>query len=88
MAKTIRKAPPLLTAEELKRMLDDVYDGCIVHLSGTGGVRRIEVVRDRVYIVGAAGARGMRFLKNIKTTDNNGKHADQDLPQVRQDAPD
>ena len=66
MKKTIRN--PLLTVGELKRMLDDVYDGCIVHLSGTGGVRRIEVVRGRVYIVG-------------------GKHADQDLPQVRQDAP-
>ena len=37
MKKAIRKAPPLLTAGELKRMLDDVYDGCIVHLSGTGG---------------------------------------------------
>ena len=60
MKKTIRKAPPLLTVGELKRMLDDVYDGCIVHLSGTGGVRRIEVVRGRVY-------RGMRFLRNIKT---------------------
>ena len=49
MKKAIRKAPPLLTVGELKRMLDDVYDGCIVHLSGTGGVRRIEVVRGRVY---------------------------------------
>ena len=68
MKKTIRKTPPLLTVGELKRMLDDVYDGCIVHLSGTGGVRRIEVVRGRVYISWvAAGARGMRFLRNIKT---------------------
>ena len=58
MKKTIRKAPPLLTAGELKRMLDDVYDGCIVHLSGTGGVRRIEVVRGRVYIVGSGRSKG------------------------------
>ena len=58
MAKTIRKAPPLLTVGELKRMLDDVYDGCIVHLSGTGGVRRIEVVRGRVYIVGRGRSKG------------------------------
>ena len=56
--RTIRKAPPLLTAGELKRMLDDVYDGCIVHLSGTGGVRRIEVVRGRVYIVGKGRSKG------------------------------
>lgn len=68
-------------------MLDDVYDGCIVHVSGTGGVRRIEVVGGRVYIVGVEGVRGMRYLRNIKTTDNHGKHTDQDLPQVRQDAP-
>ena len=88
MAKTIRKAPPLLTIGELKRMLDDVYDGCIVHVSGTGGVRRIEVVRGRVYIVGNGRSKGMRFLRNIKTTDNHGKHTDQDLLQVRQDAPD
>ena len=39
-------------------MLDDVYDGCIVHLSGTGGVRRIEVVRGRVYIVGKGRSKG------------------------------
>ena len=58
MKKTIRKAPPLLTVGELKRMLDDVYDGCIVHLSGTGGVRRIEVVRGRVYIVGKGRSKG------------------------------
>ena len=58
MKKTIRKAPPLLTVGELKRMLDDVYDGCIVHLSGTGGVRRIEVVRGRVYIVGRGKSKG------------------------------
>ena len=58
MAKTIRKAPPLLTVGELKKMLDDVYDGCIVHLSGTGGVRRIEVVRGRVYIVGRGKSKG------------------------------
>lgn len=66
MAKTIRKAPPLLTAEELKRMLDDVYDGCIVHLSGTGGVRRIEVVRDRVYIVGKGRSKGDEIFKKHK----------------------
>ena len=58
MKKAIRKAPPLLTVGELKRMLDDVYDGCIVHLSGTGGVRRIEVVRGRVYIVGSGRSKG------------------------------
>ena len=58
MKKAIRKAPPLLTVGELKRMFDDVYDGCIVHLSGTGGVRRIEVVRGRVYIVGRGRSKG------------------------------
>ena len=51
---------------ELKRMLDDVYDGCIVHLSGTGGVRRIEVVRGRVYIVGRGRSKGDEIFKKHK----------------------
>ena len=51
---------------ELKRMLDDVYDGCIVHLSGTGGVRRIEVVRGRVYIVGSGRSKGDEIFKKHK----------------------
>ena len=63
MKKQIRKAPPLLTVGELKRMLDDVYDGCIVHLSGTGGVRRIEVVGGRVYIVGSGRSKGDEIFR-------------------------
>lgn len=51
---------------ELKRMLDDVYDGCIVHLSGTGGVRRIEVVRGRVYIVGSGRSKGDEVFRKHK----------------------
>lgn len=66
MAKTIRKAPPLLTVGELKRMLDDVYYGCIVHVSGTGGVRRIEVVRGRVYIVGCGRSKGDEIFRKHK----------------------
>ena len=70
MKKQIRKAPPLLTVEELKRMLDDVYDGCIVHLSGTGGVRRIEVVRGRVYIVGRGKSKGDEIFRKHKDNRN------------------
>ena len=70
MKKAIRKAPPLLTVGELKRMLDDVYDGCIVHLSGTGGVRRIEVVRGRVYIVGRGRGKGDEIFKKHKDNRN------------------
>lgn len=70
MKKQIRKAPPLLTVGELKRMLDDVYDGCIVHVSGTGGVRRIEVVGGRVYIVGSGRSKGDEIFKKHKDNRN------------------
>lgn len=63
---TRKQAPPLLTVGELKRMLDDIYDGCIVHVSGTGGVRRIEVVRGRVYIVGCGRSKGDEIFKKHK----------------------
>lgn len=51
-------------------MLDDVYDGCIVHLSGTGGVRRIEVVGGRVYIVGSGRSKGDEIFKKHKDNRN------------------
>lgn len=70
MKKQIRKAPPLLTVGELKKMLDDVYDGCIVHVSGTGGVRRIEVVRGRVYIVGSGRSKGDEIFRKHKDNRN------------------
>ena len=66
MKKQVRKAPPLLTVGELKRMLDGIYDGCIVHITGTGGVRRIEVVRGRVYIVGSGRSKGDGIFKKHK----------------------
>lgn len=47
-------------------MLDDVYDDCIVHLSGTGGVRRIEVVGGRVYIVGSGRSKGDEIFRRRK----------------------
>ena len=34
-------------------MLDDVYDGCIVHISGSGAVREIEVRNGKLYIKAA-----------------------------------
>ena len=70
MAKTIRKAPPLLTVGELKGMLDDVYDGCIVHVSGTGGVRCIEVVGSRVYICGSGRSKGDEIFRKHKDNRN------------------
>ena len=66
MKKTIRKAPPLLTVGELKRMLDDVYEGWIVHVSGTSGVRSIEVVGGRVYIVGSGRSKGDEIFRKHK----------------------
>ena len=70
MKRTIRKAPPLLTVGELKRMLDDVYDNYIVHLSGTGGVRRIEVVGGRVYICGGGRSKGDEIFRKHKNNRN------------------
>lgn len=51
-------------------MLDDVYDGCIVHVSGTGGVKRIEVVRGRVYIVGNGRSKGDEIFRKHKNNKN------------------
>ena len=52
MKKTIRKAPPLLTAGQLMELLDDVFPDCIVHISGSGAVREIEIKAGKLYIKG------------------------------------
>ena len=52
MKKQIRKAPPLLTAGQLKELLDDVFPDCIVHISGSGAVREIEIKNGKLYIKG------------------------------------
>ena len=52
MNKTIKQAPPLLTAGQLKELLDDVFSDCIVHISGSGAVREIEIKNGKLYIKG------------------------------------
>lgn len=52
MNKTIKQAPPLLTAGQLKELLDDVFPDCIVHISGSGAVREIEIKNGKLYIRG------------------------------------
>lgn len=52
MNKTIKQAPPLLTAGQLKELLDDVFTDCIVHVSGSGAVREIEIKNGKLYIKG------------------------------------
>lgn len=52
MNKTVKQAPPLLTAGQLKELLDDVFPDCIVHISGSGAVREIEVRNGKLYIKG------------------------------------
>lgn len=47
---TRKQAPPLLTAGQLKELLDDVFPDCIVHVSGSGAVREIEVKNGKLYI--------------------------------------
>ena len=55
MNKTIRQAPPLLTAGQLMELLDDVFPDCIVHISGSGAVREIEIKNGKLYIKGYNG---------------------------------
>lgn len=52
MNKTIKQAPPLLTAGQLKELLDDVFIDCIVHVSGSGAVREVEIKNGKLYIKG------------------------------------
>lgn len=52
---TRKQAPPLLTAGQLKELLDDVFPDCIVHISGSGAVREIEVKNGKLYIKGYNG---------------------------------
>lgn len=52
MNKTIKQAPPLLTAGQLKELLDDVFPDCIVHISGSGAVREVEIKNGKLYIKG------------------------------------
>ena len=52
---TRKQAPPLLTAGQLKELLDDVFPDCIVHISGSGAVREIEVRNGKLYIKGYNG---------------------------------
>lgn len=52
MNKTIKQAPPLLTAGQLMELLDDVFPDCIVHISGSGAVREIEIKNGKLYIKG------------------------------------
>lgn len=66
MNKTIKQAPPLLTAGQLMELLDDVYPDCVVHVSGSGTVREIEVVRGRVYIVGSGRSKGDEIFRKHK----------------------
>lgn len=47
---TRKQAPPLLTAGQLRELLDDVFPDCIVHVSGSGAVREIEIKNGKLYI--------------------------------------
>lgn len=49
---TRKQAPPLLTAGQLKELLDDVFPDYIVHISGSGAVREIEIKNGKLYIKG------------------------------------
>lgn len=49
---TRKQAPPLLTAGQLKELLDEVFPDCIVHISGSGAVREIEIKNGKLYIKG------------------------------------
>ena len=49
---TRKQAPPLLTAGQLKELLDEVFPDCIVHISGSGAVREIEIKNRKLYIKG------------------------------------
>lgn len=55
MNKTIKQAPPLLTAGQLKELLEDVFSDCIVHISGSGAVREVEIKNGKLYIKGYNG---------------------------------
>lgn len=47
-----KKTKVLLTAGELKRLLEDVYEGFVVHVSGYGTVREMVVKNGKLYIRG------------------------------------
>lgn len=49
---TRKQAPPLLTAGQLKELLDEVFPDCIVHISGSGAVREIVIKNGKLYIKG------------------------------------
>lgn len=49
---TRKQAPPLLTAGQLMELLDDVFPDCVVHVSGSGTVREIEIKNGKLYIKG------------------------------------
>jgi len=49
---TRKQTPPLLTAGQLKELLNDVFLDCIVHISGSGAVREIEIKNGKLYIKG------------------------------------
>ena len=47
-----KKTKVLLTAGELKRLLEDVYEGFVVHVSGCGAVQEVEIKNGKLYIRG------------------------------------